>query len=57
MEPEGDVVRHARPCQLGEVVGVEREVRSVRKDLEKQSSQVGARVEKLVAEAQSLIGQ
>jgi hypothetical protein len=35
----------------------EREVRSVRKDLERQSGQVGARVEKLVADAQGLIGQ
>ena len=34
----------------------EREVRSVRKDLEKQSGIVGARVEKLVSEAQGLIG-
>jgi hypothetical protein len=35
---------------------VEREVRSVRKDLEKQSGIVGARVEKLVSDAQGLIG-
>lgn len=34
----------------------EREVRSVRKDLGKQSGIVGARVEKLVTEAQGLIG-
>jgi hypothetical protein len=34
----------------------EREVRSVRKDLEKQSGIVSARVEKLVADAQGLIG-
>jgi hypothetical protein len=33
----------------------EREVRSVRKDLERQSGVVGARVEKLVSEAQGLI--
>ncbi len=33
----------------------EREVRSVRRDLEKQSGVVGARVEKLVAEAQELL--
>ena len=35
----------------------EREVRSVRKDLERQSGLVGARVEKLVSDAQGLIGQ
>ena len=35
----------------------EREVRSVRKDLERQSSQVGARAQKLVSDAQGLIGQ
>ena len=35
---------------------VEREVRSVRKDLGKQSGMVSARVEKLVTEAQGLIG-
>jgi hypothetical protein len=34
----------------------EREVRSVRKDLGKQSGIVGARVEKLVSDAQGLIG-
>jgi|SRR5947209_506275 len=34
----------------------EREVASVRKDLGKQSGMVGARVEKLVTDAQSLIG-
>jgi|SRR5579884_552028 len=34
----------------------EREVRSVRKDLGKQSSMVSSRVEKLVADAQGLIG-
>jgi hypothetical protein len=33
----------------------EREVRSVRRDLEKQSGQVGARFEKLVADAQQLL--
>ena len=36
---------------------VEREVRSVRKDLGRQSNLVSSRVEKLVAEAQGLIGQ
>ena len=36
---------------------VEREVRSVRKDLGKQSTLVGSRVEKLVSDAQGLIGQ
>ena len=34
----------------------EREVRTVRKDLEKQSGMVGARVEKIVSDAQGLIG-
>ena len=34
---------------------VEREVKSVRKDLEKQSGIVGARVEKLVSDAQGLL--
>jgi F0F1-type ATP synthase membrane subunit b/b' len=34
---------------------VEREVKSVRKDLTKQSGQLGARVEKIVSDAQSLI--
>ena len=36
---------------------VEREVRSVRKDLGRQSNLVSSRVEKLVADAQGLIGQ
>jgi hypothetical protein len=35
---------------------LEREVRSVRKDLDKQSSTLTTRVEKLVGEAQGLIG-
>jgi hypothetical protein len=35
---------------------VEREVKSVRKDLQKQSGVVGARVEKIVSDAQELIG-
>jgi hypothetical protein len=35
---------------------VEREVRSVRKDFEKQSGTIGARVEKLVSDAQDRIG-
>src|SRR5205085_1914310 len=35
---------------------VEREVRSVRRDLEKQSGMLGSRVEKLVTDAQGLIG-
>jgi hypothetical protein len=35
---------------------LEREVRSVRRDLEKQSGMLGSRVEKLVTDAQGLIG-
>jgi hypothetical protein len=35
---------------------VEREVRSVRRDLEKQSGTIGARMEKLVTEAQERLG-
>jgi predicted nucleic acid-binding Zn-ribbon protein len=35
---------------------VEREVKSVRKDLQKQSGVVSARVEKIVSDAQGLIG-
>jgi len=35
---------------------LEREVRSVRRDLEKQSGMLGTRVEKLVTDAQGLIG-
>ena len=35
---------------------LDREISSVRKDLEKQSGAVGARVERLVSNAQGIIG-
>jgi hypothetical protein len=49
-------VRQNRRRFEREVRSVQREVRSVRKDLEKQSAMVGDRVEKLVSDAQGLIG-